>query len=104
MKSCICKTDAYDGYSISFHNNTDFVFGSYLEFENCRFMQQGLNLITIADGAKNSVLLKGTKADSLVLNRQTSNTGIMFKVTGYANDITTVSVSIGDASDYIDLI
>ena len=104
MKSCICKTDASDGYSISFHNSADIVAGSYLEFENCRFLQNGLNLITIADGADNNVLLKGTKADSLVLNRQTSNTGIVFKVSGYANDITTVSVSIGDASDYVDLI
>ena len=104
MRNCICKTDDADGYSISFHNNTDFVKGSYLEFENCRFLQNGINFITIADGADNNVLLKGTKAQTLLLNRQTSNTGIMFKVSGYANDITTVSVSIGDASDYVDLI
>jgi len=104
MKSCTCKTDDNNGFSISFHNNTDFVAGSYLEFENCRFLQNGLNLITIADGAMNNVMLKGTKAQSLVLNRQTSNTGIMFRITGYANDITSKSVSIGNVEDYIDLI
>lgn len=104
MKSCVCETNADDGFSISFHNNTDFINGSYLEFENCRFFQRGLNLNTIADGAKNNVLLKGTKSDSLVLDRRTSNTGIMYEVTGYANNITNVSVSIGSASDYVDLI
>lgn len=104
MKSCICKTDASDGYSISFHNSADIVAGSFIEFENCRFQQKGLNLITIADGAKNNVLLKGTKADSLVLNRQSSNTGIMYKVTGYANNITTITTSLTPTSDYVDLI
>lgn len=103
LENCVFDTNA-DDYSVSFHNNVDFTVGSEIIFNNCRCKANGINLITFANGANTIVVIDGTKASQLYLNRQSSDVGINFRVSGYANDITTKNVSYGNVDDYIDLI
>ncbi|EQB4889906.1 BppU family phage baseplate upper protein [Enterococcus faecium] len=101
----------------SCHNNVDFDAETEQIFENCRFIGTYTghkvrfgSITTNANGILNNVIFKGCKIGHLRLNEENagvSGTGILFKVSGYANDITSAEIINTDEVDYtsyVDLI
>ena len=101
----------------SCHNNVGFDAETEQIFENCRFIGTYTghkvrfgSITTNANGILNNVIFKGCKIGHLRLNEENagvSGTGILFKVSGYANDITSAEIINTDEVDYtsyVDLI
>ena len=101
----------------SCHNNVGFDAETEQIFENCRFIGTYTghkvrfgSITTNANGILNNVIFKGCKIGHLRLNEENagvSGTGILFKVSGYANDITSAEIINTDGVDYtsyVDLI
>lgn len=110
-KNCIFANETAV-YTYSCHNGQNFINSGFVEFENCRFRPTGdggfsvrLGSITNQAGNINCVcVLKGCKIPiQLLLNEEEAEvygTGILWKVTGYANEITATRVDNSDGVDY----
>jgi hypothetical protein len=122
FENCVFKSvSGYTNASYTCHNNTNFIVPSIQKFINCRFLSQSQylgvsfgSLNNNANGIVNNVLFYGNKINQLTLkeeNAQSYGSGILFKVSGYANDLKTGNENIHiintdehDYSDRIDLI
>lgn len=108
------------GHAYSCHNNVSFTDSAFLKFDNCRFkVNAGTtdfsfrlgSINTGANGIECNCILKGCKIPvQLRLNQENASaygTGILWKVSGYANDIAATGIYNTDGIDYsgnIDLI
>lgn len=112
------QTVDVEGQCYSCHNGEGFTNTAFLEFDNCRFEKQGTqwsfrlgSMTNNANGINCFCTLKGCKIPvELMLNEENASafgTGILWKVSGYANDIDNVRIYNTDGEDYsgnIDLI
>ena len=101
-------------YTYSCHNDQNFINSGFVEFENCRFEPTGdsgfsVRLGSLTNQAYNIncvCVLKGCKIPiQLLLNEESAEVygrGILWKVIGYANDITSIHIENTDGLDYSD--
>ena len=94
-----------NGMGLTYHNNVNWDIPSYVTFENCRF-GKGLRLGTLNTNANEMttyVTVIGCKGDLFKMfeeNKDLYGSGILFKVTGYANDFTKTEIIATDGEDY----
>ena len=112
-KNCIFINET-NVYTYSCHNGENFINTGFVEFENCRFKPTGdsgfsVRLGSITNQAHNIncvCVLKGCKIPiQLLLNEESAEfygRGILWKVIGYANDITSTHIENTDGLDYSD--
>jgi len=117
-KNCIFENDTAP-YTYSCHNGQYFIDSANIEFYNCRFKPTGDSgfsvrlgsIINNAGSINCNCILKGCKIPiQLLLDEESAEVygrGILWKVIGYANDITATHIDNTDGLDYsanIDLI
>ena len=116
-KNCIFENYG-NGAGFTFHNNTRFVNNAKLYFKNCRVITAGTQgggfgtLATNANGVINEVYFYGCKLKRISFFEQDSQTygsGMLFRVSGFCNDIgnSDVVITTSDGIDYssrIDLV
>lgn len=99
--------------SFSCHNNVDFTDSSYITFINCRFNADNGSCIrlgslnTNANHINNYVVFQGCKMNSIRLSEEAVGlygAGILFKVSGFANDLKNgdnkIVINSADGIDY----
>lgn len=115
IRNCRFTTDLVSNFSFLMHNNINWSREAFVEIENCRFLPYetsfGCLFASMSIGAKLTyVTLKGNKMKKLRLNENSPSqygAGIVFKVTGYGNEIDSADIVNSDGVDYssyIDLI
>lgn len=119
-KNVVFENLTNGGYAYSCHNNVGFIDTAFLEFNNCRFIvASGTNDFSFRLGSINTganeincnCILIGCKIPvQLRLNQENVSAfgaGILWKVSGYANEIASTRIYTSDGVDYsgnIDLI
>lgn len=117
--NCVFKYQTADGNAYHCHNNPGFIRPASVIIDNCRFIVQNSaqyairfgSLTNNANGIINNVTLKGSLVEkSLWLNEENTTVygaGILWKVSGYANEVDSTHIYHSDTEDYssyIDLI
>lgn len=120
FENCVFQSQEADTMSYTCHNNVNFTEPTYQTFVNCRFESADQqNKISVGFGTLNNnannvmnyVYLYGCKAQYLSLyeeNVSLYGAGILFKVSGYGNNLKTgsedISIKNTDGKDYSSLI
>ncbi|WP_438837980.1 hypothetical protein [Streptococcus pluranimalium] len=117
FENCIFDGRGSDETAFSCHNNSDFDKETTQLFENCRFRGTASgplirfgSITKNANNIINNVIFKGCVLGGLLLSEEKADTlgrGILFKVSGYSNDVRTGEIRNTDGNNYqsrIDLI